>query len=244
MSDDLGTNAVTEISDPGTLQSLLAEKEAEIASLKSNLGRQNDVQGRRLKELKDEMEAFKEEARRRDQEQMARQLEARKASLSPAERAQFEARQAQEMVRSLLQEKEQERTRAQEKQLLDEVIGQAVKVGMPRDEIDTSSYDQALLSFKTWSDGALMRKLQELEDWKKQQEQDLAETVRVKTGGRQVVTGSVPTRVAKDTYPPEVADLVKDLQAELNKKQPSATRVLFLKREAASRGYNLSTGRV
>lgn len=225
-NEELGAGFVTEEDEKAALQEKIRE-------LESNIGRQNNLQGQRVASLQEEVQALRRQQIEMNQKAQQREYNARYSSMSPAEQAKEEARQARlelENFKASIQAKEQAEA---DSQYIRDVQAEAKRQGFNPDDINTSSRTDAILSFN-----ALKRasELKELADLKAQIQGSVTSAVREATGQSKVATGT-PALARESKEPKDVTALKNRLLAA--QKERNAAKIIQVRKEAYDAGIPL-----
>lgn len=197
MSKVYGTSNVAVTEDPETLKAELEQARAKAKELESNIGRQNDKHGRRVKEL---------EARVREAERVIR--EATLAQMDPVQRKEYENRELKAELEEVNQERELRRLK-----------DAASQKGMPVSEMDESSVDAFLIAFNEWDEARIKAENEALR-------QRVKELEKVEDGPRPgpIRTGSPATVGQQDIQVEGQVKLTKDQAILVDQFQKIATK--------------------
>ena len=230
------TVAEDEDDDPVVLKRKLAEEREARKKLESNIGRQNDIHGKRLKEKDDRVDALERQLRELREAQERNLIEAKRSQLSPTERVQFDSDIYKTKTEALEQELENVK-------LLGQVRAEAQKLGMPLDDLDERSPQHALISIEEWKQRERDRELQdlkkELQELKKDRTrvvEEVTDAVRGATGARTATTGSLST-----PPPPKLTAEQQSYVDRFNEavRRKDKAKMFSIKSEAALKGIIL-----
>lgn len=227
MSDDLGTETGNDIVTPDVADDD-PEKEAlraRIKELESHIGRQNDLHGRRLREIKQEfssqIESLRAEIDRLQREREEAEIKARMQAMTPAERAMYEANKVRSELEQLKAQQALAIKQEQEVRVIQEILREAKEAGIDPSEIDTESAETAVISLEAARRRKLETEVKELKELlKKQQEQlkdEVVETVRAVSGSRRVPPAGSPS-APEDKLPKEVRELVDRYETAIRRR--------------------------
>lgn len=216
-----------------------ARLRAKVKELESHIGRQNTLHGQKMDQIRDELRQFKEEQAEAIREAQRREQEAYWASLSPAQKMVKRQEHLESEVQSLRAERDQAERRAQERDLIQDILRQAKEDGLDVDQIDTSDYTRALLSYRALENESIKA---DLKGWKAAQareraqlKEDVADTVAAVSGRRMVVTGS-PSSSAEGARLPKDIGLLMEQYQEARRRKDGPT-IIRLKDQLTKAGY-------
>jgi len=255
MSDELGTTGNgnvaqvvadddDEIMDPDALRLRLLEEKTKRKELESHVGRQNDVHGKRIQAVRDELgtqlTALQGQFQNAQDKREAQMQATRFASMSPNQRAEAKAEAAYLETRQLRDELARRDTHIQESGNIQAVLAEATKRGLDTSQLDTSSYERALLSFQSLDYTKLQEQVEALTKERasetRQMREDVVETVTALSGRRSAQTGS-PSLPAGEKLPAAIQKLVAEMEVAKRKKDRVA--LMDIRIRGARAGYDL-----
>lgn len=239
MSDELGTgmgngDVALLVADVEDVDVEKEELRAKVKELESHIGRQNDIHGKRISQVKDEAEARIKAVEDRLNQALAAQEERRRrveySAMSPAERAEYRATEAVGEVEKLRSELAAAKAREEQRELIQGILDEAKKAGIDPSKIDTSSPEMAFFSFQQAERAFLLQKVKDLESRQTVKEtqlkEEVVETVRATSGGRRIAPAGSPAQGPVDKLPAEAKVLIQDFENAVKRKnRPQALAI-------------------
>lgn len=223
--------------DIDTLRMTLAETQAKNADLESNIGRQNRIQGEKLSALEQRLHQQELDRQREREEMEEARRQVSRLGMNPMDAVKADLEDLRKQLANERRQQQQALVQQQEQAQMQDLLRKAQAEGYDLEEIDTSSFYNALVSIDVLDRKKQAREIADLKAILAKQQEETVQTVAAVSGRQRVMTGS-PSAVLPGNMSAEERDIRERLKNA--RKGRRGEEVIAIKREAHALGIDLS----